>query len=287
VRGLRIIGVAAILPAAAALASMGALGACGSFSAADAEPQSGDAAALPDGAFADDGASGTEAGGPDGSDRYREAVLADSPIAYFRLEETSGTSAKNEMAGSKVTAILPSTGVVLGVEGISPSRRAVQITNPTVQVNIFGAMTFKDDQPFAVEAWVELAGSQPTSSAVIFSNEDQSASRTGQLLFVNPDNILRAETWSANSLIFYALAPTALPATPTWVHIVFMHSAKDLKDVLYVNGASGDARRTATGGRIAPSAPFSWTGFKGRLDEIAIYDKELPPMRIAAHYVAR
>jgi hypothetical protein len=66
-----------------------------------------------------------------------------------------------------------------------------------------------------------------------------------------------------------------------------MHSDVSMKDVLYVNSATGNAARSSPGARQAATAALSWLGFQGRLDEIAIYDKALSPERIAAHYVAR
>lgn len=232
-------------------------------------------------------AGGVGDGSGDG-DRYRDAVLADSPIAYFRFEETTGTAAKNEIADSPVTAILPATGVTLGVDGISAARHALRLDAATSQVNVFGGVTRAGEQPFTVEAWAELRLGDSKSQFVFSNMTDQSNdARIGQWMFVDADGLLRTETWDGSGLLFYTNIANTLSTSPTWVHLVFMYSETDQRDVVYVNGATGEGQRVKEGQRLAVQGPLKWSGFTGRLDEIAIYDKALTPARIAAHIAAR
>jgi hypothetical protein len=263
--------------------------ACGSFGAADdggGAPSTDGGATQSEGGTAQNGDAGGTPGVPT-TDGYGAAVLADKPIAYFRLEETSGVSAKNEVVGSSVTAILPQTGVTLAAEGISSGRHAVRLDDANAHVDVIGAPSFVDNRSFSIEAWVESSGNG-TTNTFIFSNIDKSGTeRTGQWLFVEASGTVRSEQWSNGALLLYGVSPSALAAVPTWAHIVFMHSDVDQTDVLYVNAAKGTGGRISAGARPASMAAHSWGGFQGRLDEIAIYDKMLSPARIAAHYAAR
>lgn len=271
------------------------LSACSSFGAGES-PAEGTQSETADGGLGTDASSssgdagGTGDGSGDGGDgdRYRAAVLADSPIAYFRFEETTGTAAKNEIADSPVTAILPATGVTLGVDGISAARHALRLDSATSQLNVFGEVTPAGGQPFTVEAWAELTLGNSKSQSVFSNMTDQSSdARVGQWMFVDADGLLRTETWDGTGLLFYTNIANTLSTSPTWVHLVFMYSDTEQRDIVYVNGATGEGQRVKDGQRLAVEGPLKWSGFTGRLDEIAIYDKALTPARIAAHLAAR
>lgn len=264
---------ASIVTAAAGLT------ACSSFGSAE-QPTSAGA----EGGSTSPGSSGSPGVTPPGeggtaSDTYGAAVLADNPIAYYRFEESSGAP-KNEIAGSVVTAVV-SGAVTRGAEGISPSTHAVRLDDVTGQVNLIGAMPFSGNQPFAVEAWVELDGSQ-SGTTYVFNNMNPEPNRVGQWMFVK-DRLLQTQTWNGAAHVFYADAP--LPPSLGWVHVVYLHDGQD--DFLYANASTNLNGRPTAGSRAAPSVALSWAGFTGRLDELAIYDKPLTLARIAAHYAAR
>ena len=57
------------------------------------------------------------------TDGYDQAVAADSPLAYWRLDESSGSTAADQ-TGQRPGAI--SSGVTLGVPGVSPGEYAMR-----------------------------------------------------------------------------------------------------------------------------------------------------------------
>jgi hypothetical protein len=80
--------------------------------------------------------------------------------------------------------------------------------------------------------------------------------------------------------------------TPTPPDDVFHHCVATfdgLTLVLFIDGER-KASQVATRGLVPTSAPLllgqvpSWGTFVGVLDEVAIYDKPLPPARILLHY---
>jgi trimeric autotransporter adhesin len=223
------------------------------------------------------------------SDAYRDAVLADAPIAYFRFEDTSGAGARNEIAGSTVTCVLPAAGVTLGVEGISSSRKAVQTDAAGAQITVSGAMAFAGTQPFSVEMWVQVDAIAAQPLVLNMDGVNGTEVRTGTWLLMESSGALRYETWANGTHVFWGQAPGPLVAK-RWAHLVYGYSDALGHDVLYVDAAPAKGGRVdATATRIAPSAPLSFGGasFTGRIDEVAIYDKALSAGRIAAHFAAR
>jgi Concanavalin A-like lectin/glucanases superfamily len=229
----------------------------------------------------------SESGTPPSGEAYRDAVLADGPIAYFRFDEMSGTSAKNEIAGSLVTAVYPASGVTLGAEGINASSRSVRLDLASAPVNVFNATSFVGEQPFTIEAWFLVdAAATKVQLFTNMDNEGDGSTRTGQWMLLSPSGVITTETWAAGAHIFFTKGPTQVPSG-AWHHVVFLHSDALQKDVLYVNGGDGSGGRLGAGARVAATSPLSFKGFTGRVDEVAIYAKVLPPDRIAAHYAAR
>lgn len=258
--------------------------ACGSFGAAENAPAGVDASegSTPAGPMGDSALPLVEGGVEPRPDAYGIAVLADKPIAYFRFEETSGESPKNEIPGSAVSALVSGSDVTLHVDGSSQNRHAVGLDAPTASVTVINAMNFTGEDEFTVEAWLQLGS---PADVRIFSNMDNVGdnARVGQWLFLT-NGALRSETWNGSGLILGADLANA-PAQ-SWMHVVFLHSAAQ-QDVVYANAIPGTNYKQGIGARVAPQSPLSWTGFKGRLDELAIYNTALSPARIAAHYAAR
>ena len=258
--------------------------ACSSFTASEEAPRPVDTPETSTPPPAGDSSVALVDGGlePVATDPYSTAVLADKPLAYFRFEEPTGASPKNEIPSSAVTMFV-SSDVTLHVAGISPSGHAVQLDATTASVSVFEAMKFAGEDSFTVEAWVDLGSATNTS---IFKNMDNEGAdgRVGQWLLLTAGT-LRSETWNLGQLILGADLLSA--PTQGWTHIVFLHSGAQKADLVYANAVPGTNYRQGTASRAAPASPLKWTGFQGRLDELAIYATALSPARIAAHYAAR
>jgi hypothetical protein len=219
-------------------------------------------------------------------DPYRTAVLADGPHAYFRFEESSGSVCKNEIVGSPVTCILPTTNVTLGAPGSGGSRRGVRLEDATATISMSGGMTYAGEDPFTVEAWLWLESLVPTAN--VFINQEWASLRTGQLLFLNDEVRFHSETWAQGTLLFYTESPTPAVAK-TWHHVVYGYSPALGRDFAYVDAVESGGQRTAgmDGGRIAPVSPLYWGGTQMTIDDIVIYSKALLPSQIALHFAAR
>src|SRR4051812_9334389 len=71
---------------------------------------------------------------------YRSLVLSDGPVAYFRFEETSGATCKNEVPGSTVSCAYPASGIVRG--GAGAFGAAVCFENRDALVTFIGPTEF-------------------------------------------------------------------------------------------------------------------------------------------------
>ena len=227
---------------------------------------------------------GTGSGTPTGTsptDPYYDAVMADGPIAYFRLAESGGTICQNEISGSSITATYPTSGATRAVTGIRPENSAIRFDANTAQLSVFGGLDFPGDVPFTVEAWIKI---EDASSTGRFFDHCDSPPLHGTWLG-SYNGKVRTETWLNGTHIFYTMSQADFPEN-TFLHIVFKHVAGD-RDYLYVNGSEGEGSRLAAGDRAEVTAVFTWSGFVGVLDEFAVYDKALSTPRIAAHLVAQ
>lgn len=224
-------------------------------------------------------------------DRYFDEVMSDGPIAYFRLADAT-SAAKNEIAGSAIGAVYPGSGATRGVPGAlsGSADGALRFDTVGARLGLLGPVDFLGDVPFTVEAWVKLDDFSGGDIA-----EDMGfplgGQRTGWIFFlhaVGDAYNFRTEMWNDGVIFLYT--EHARPATTSsFHHVVLYHSDVDHIDHLMVDGvtSAGGFTGNGVGERAVNGATLSWGGFRGTLDELAIYDKVLPQDRIRTHYSAR
>ncbi len=218
-------------------------------------------------------------------DPYPSAVLADSPVAYWRLGEASGVTAADEV-GSNVgtyqnTPTLGVTGALLG-----DSNTAVRLDGATEYISVADNATIdQGNGPLSWELWVKLG------ALVVGSG-------TGARLMIKGDGAPTLQIadadgsvlWYANGVDLAVHSSVAINDTTTWHHIVGTKNGTTWK--LYIDG--DDA--TVTDGTPSTSSTASALEFgrhssgvqqlNGSLDEIAIYNVALTAGQVAAHYSA-
>jgi hypothetical protein len=214
---------------------------------------------------------------------YPATVLADHPVSYWRLDETSGTVAGDQTVANPGTYVgSPTLGAASLVPG-EPSDTAVGFNGTTSDVRVGQAGTLNLTSALSLEAWIKPS-SLPTAgsfASILTKPESYSLQLDGPTLeFTLIEAGLRmrlqapAGTISAGGS--YYVAGTFDGATQR----------------LYVNGAqvaasalSGSADASIGGLYIG-----SWNGtgefFAGTIDDAAIYAKALGASQVAAHYAA-
>jgi hypothetical protein len=199
---------------------------------------------------------------------YSATILADSPAAYYRLGDLSGTSAADSSGNSNTGTY--NGGFSLGLVGAIAGENNAAVG--------FDGLTYVDNSvavsgSFSLEAWI-----YPTSVGAV------EAPIIGSGFVLDNTGALCIGTGGASTGYF--------PTFSTWTHVALVSDGVNLFG--YANGVlrrqftatfaytAGQAR---IGGRpdIGPNSDWS---FHGSIDEVAIYPAVLSAARILAHYNA-
>jgi hypothetical protein len=222
--------------------------------------------------------------GPDGgSTTYAAEVLADGPVGYFRLGETSGVTAKNLVPGGPDGTYIGT--FMLGASGAVPGDDALALDYANAgAVDVGNNYAFPGAAPFSIEAWVKPAPDDGHSH-IIASKWHQPTTNVGYELFVQGTAVKFSRELPASSDLVTADGLVA----DQYAHVVATFDGAMLR--LYLNGT-----QRAIGSSVVQlpveSNPFQigegngFATFSGSIDEVAIYDKALSAGRVNAHYVA-
>jgi hypothetical protein len=224
----------------------------------------------------------TEGGSDSGTARtYASEVLVDHPVAYWRLGESAGPTAKDTSAGMHA-------GMYLG--GVTFSRPGAIAGDPDTAVGLNGTdaymtagnlFAFAGAAQFSIEAWVKPILIDMTR--MVISKHD-----TG---------VVGYEFWSGTSgLVFRRESADAGAAGVTasvipagmYTHVVCTFDGTLIR--IYVNGTQV-TEQSSPQLLDSTAVPFFVGGsqdnlpsFLGDLDEVAVYDYELPAVRVGVHF---
>lgn len=224
---------------------------------------------------------------------YASEVLADAPIAYWRLGESSGTRVLDS-SGHTRTAALTGSGVTrnqgsLLLTDADPSTAFAggwAVINPAAWMSVT-ALT--------AEAWFTVTS---THSGIILARINYATgfgnSYSWHLLHLG--NRLYAEVFRASSST-YAVVQSAVGSIVVGqtYHAVLTYEPSTGTAALYLNGVSVATAALApplTPGDVGITIGSDWANHgstanhQGRIDEAAVYATALSPARIAAHYQA-
>lgn len=233
---------------------------------------------------------------------YSAAVLADSPVGYWRLGEASGTSAAdssgNANAGTYTGTVTLGQSGALAMEPDGSSNAAALFDGSSGFVDLGLARLIGTDSSlsgnFSVELWVKANGA--AAFAYLFNQANSAAVNaiTGMNLNgagVGYGFVIRNDAGTILSLSEGAAAPSRLTDN-VWHHVVFTRAGTTW--CIFVDGV-----QTATNTTFAPSGTYTCDQVSiGRrssasgqyaaaiLDEVVVYPAALSAARIAAHYNA-
>jgi hypothetical protein len=214
---------------------------------------------------------------------YAATVLSDAPIAYWRLDDTTTTTAK-DLSGNGHDGSYQG-GVTLGAQGAiaNDPDTAVQFDGSSAEMvaTVPSSFDFTGNVPYSVEVWAKPA-SNPAGMGVVGKNAyaTDAGGYLGWYVAYNNNGWL-------DSLRNNNDTGNPGPAPGAFLHIVATYDGTNL--AIYVNGqqfasSAMSMALAATGAPLTAGGVANWGSFTGVLDEIAIYDKALPSARIAAHY---
>jgi hypothetical protein len=229
---------------------------------------------------------------------YSAAVLADSPIAYWRLGETAGTTAYDYVGGHNGSY----TNVVLGQPGYSaydtnPAAEFGSTTNTPSLVGSIPGIDFSTNTgttSFSLECW--LKAWPQSSDSCIMTKGTGGGGEQFDLDFGAGNSKIRYlyRDASGNAI----LANSSFVPDGQWHHVVVVTDDVNEQVYLYIDGALTTAANTTENGIQTSGQPMTigcrqsgTTAFddqlNGTVDEVAIYGTALTPDQVLNHYNAR
>jgi hypothetical protein len=223
---------------------------------------------------------------------YPSVVLADSPIHYYRFEETSTVVPARDEIGPGANGAQPGTytgGITLGQGSASESLGNAARFNGASGTYVNLGAPFHPGSSTTVEAWVRLDTAANKPFHAIVARWDGSFE-----LDVNQDaGAGNFVTRSGGNT--FGQAATASFTFGQWHHMVGVFDAATSTTTVYLDGVQGSSQVT-TGGlqnagstlyigatRDGAGSGFNWTGL---IDEVAFYNRALSSAEILEHYEA-
>jgi hypothetical protein len=234
---------------------------------------------------------------PRPSDAYGGAVFDDDPELYWRLADTTGTTAKD----SSYFGYLPGryeADVQQGAPGIpgngAPDETAVSLPGSTTGT-LATQTAVVPPRVFSSEVWFKTT---TTSGGKLIGFEDVSTgsapSSNDKNLYMTDDGRLEFGTFDTSLSSFHTITSPSSYNDGAWHHVVAVLSEAGQR--LYVDGklVGSDSSSTSQsftgywrigGGNLGtwPDAPSSFN-FQGALDEVAIYHSALSRPTVLRHY---
>jgi hypothetical protein len=242
------------------------------------------------------GAGGEQGGAAPTGPTYRQVVLQDEPLVYWRMGASKNRVVADETGGGN-DLVLQGTGQVLGLQGAIAG-------DPDGAISFDGAASFAiatnaraldfvDSAKFTLECWARRETGGTSYFQYLFANVSGVAGdRDGFALYLLPEP---AQGESARTAFEYdqpgvevgIWGPVVSPGA--WGHYVSVFDGEQA--FLYVNGTLAN-NHTVTGSIAARTVPFTvgrgagvdGSYFKGALDELAIYPRPLSSAEIAEHF---
>jgi hypothetical protein len=226
------------------------------------------------------------AGAGGASSTYRDVVLADAPVGYWRLGEAAGAQAADEVApahdGMYVGAVsLGEQGAIAG----DPDT-AARFDGISGQVVIGDYLDFPDTDAFSVEAWIDPDDVQAAVCCSMIVSKQTTPMDDGWQIGIAevPQVVFVAREVDPSFENAGGLLPVG-----KWVHVVGTYDSTTMR--VYIDGVEVDAVPSSVllSDHAAPLKIGSRDDgeiYAGLIDEVAVYDHALTPERVLAHHVA-
>jgi Concanavalin A-like lectin/glucanases superfamily len=215
--------------------------------------------------------------GTDNLDGYRATILGDNPICYYRLDETSGSTAYDSTPNARNGTI--SSGVTLsqvgGIAGDTDTAMSfARASSGHITLPQSGLPT--GSSQWSVEAW--CCPTTTTGGYYMIAGFGTYTTHEMAVIGINGGTLL--STYSGD-----IGGPTV--KVNTWYHVVGTFDGTNIN--LYTNGTL--SAHTAEVPNIVLNFANIGAGsgadyFNGIIDEVAIYSYALSATQVAAHYAA-
>ena len=210
-------------------------------------------------------------------------MLADGPIAYWRLGESSGTSAVDATGNAHTGTYLG--GFTLGVPGalVGDTDKAARFNGTTGRVQVADSASLRLNGSWSIEFWARQVSYMNTYPGILGKGTDPTKS-TGFGIWSDSNGAL----WFMRANKVSGSGNGAL--TTSYRYFVLTYDATSQKMRWYVNGALATTTTATlpTNSGTAALQLGEGAGYYGNndLDEVALYGTALSGTQVAAHYTA-
>ncbi|MEU9704730.1 LamG-like jellyroll fold domain-containing protein [Streptomyces sp. NPDC047981] len=231
-----------------------------------------------------------------GSQAYADAVLGSGPVSYWRLGDTSGVAAADEVSSGGNGAYRD--GVTLGQTGafLDGDDAAITLDGTTGAVD-FPAEPLAGDTALTVELWFRTDKADGVLTGLQNAELGATPTAWNPSLLIDGAGKLRGKLW--NGVKGTAVVTPAAVTDNKWHHAAL--TGGPAGQTLYLDGAKVGSLPGAIKAQTVAQAYLGagyanpdWDGrpagtryFSGQLDEAALYSKELTAASVADHYKAR
>jgi len=214
---------------------------------------------------------------------YRQDVLGASPVSYWRLGETDGTSAADETGANPGTY----NNVLLNQPGAltCDSNPSASFSGAQSYVRVPASPSLDMTSAVTVELWAKRRTISNTYQVLVGKPGHGQSKFENYAVWLAPSN--RYTAYFGNGSTFVAVTTPAVTDT-NWHHIVATHNGSRVR--IYMDGVLKQDIATTLQmaantqplniGRANANTYF----FNGWLDEVAVYPTALPAQTILAHY---
>ncbi len=222
-----------------------------------------------------------------GSSPYSTAVLADSPLVYYRLDESSGTTA-TDISGNGNNGTYTSKAV-LNQSGATDDGDAAISGNGDCLIKGGGSILPTGSTPRSVEIWFKTTAtpSSPYGSTLVAWGTESSNEMFA--LKVYSSTRLKLTNWTNT---YYFNVPTgANTLDGKWHYVVVTFDGSNAtayydNQNLGTQTVSFNTALSSIGLVLGSQTGNNDSPYNGSLDEVAVYTKVLTPAQISAHYNA-
>lgn len=233
---------------------------------------------------------------------YGGAVVASGPMAFWRLDETNGAIAHDQIAGNDGTYLNAALGQLPGYSVLDSNETAVAFSGLNSYVRISGtAINFTGHTNFTLEAWVKADPGVIDYSTILVKGIGYEGTTHTEQFNLDVDNGVY-RFYVANGLSLKQAVATQGP-NGNWQHIAAVYDDQNTLGggsnmYIFVNGVQQGSGSVLTNGLNTTTSPMSigskrfgddpnYAGtFNGLTSQVAVYHTALSASTIRSHYLA-
>lgn len=211
-------------------------------------------------------------------------MLANSPVLYYRLDESSGTSAADSSGHGHTGAY--TSAATLNQSGATSDGDAAIAGTGTLVKYTSGSGLPTGSAARSVECWFKSSTSQSNAVLVAWGREQ---SNNEFAMMLNSATTLEVGSWTSNYLFPLPSGKSALDGQ--WHHIVAVWNGSTI--TIYFDGAAIGSKsgsfNTVLNSAGLDIGSSTGGGFKytGSIDEVAVYSTVLTSSQVQGHFSAR